>query len=93
VLVWRRSYDIPPPELDEDSVHYPGNDRRYKDVDKVCVCESLLLACIQILSALLLVCIVVNFAVAYAITYYILLDGTIIQEQSFGDTTLWMSMW
>eukprot|EP00953_Heterococcus_sp_UTEX-ZZ885_P024273 13285-Heterococcus_DN1.PRE.1 len=35
VLVWRRSYDIPPPELDEDSVHYPGNDRRYKDVDKL----------------------------------------------------------
>ena len=38
VLVWRRSYDIPPPELDESSVHYPGNDRRYKDVEKVCIC-------------------------------------------------------
>ncbi|KAG5185301.1 histidine phosphatase superfamily [Tribonema minus] len=34
VLVWRRSYDIPPPELDEASEHYPGNDPRYKDVEK-----------------------------------------------------------
>jgi len=34
VLVWRRSYDIPPPELDENSIHYPGNDERYKNVDK-----------------------------------------------------------
>jgi len=34
VLVWRRSYDIPPPDLDEDSVHYPGNDPRYKCVPK-----------------------------------------------------------
>jgi 2,3-bisphosphoglycerate-dependent phosphoglycerate mutase len=34
VLVWRRSYDIPPPDLDEDSEHYPGNDPRYANVDK-----------------------------------------------------------
>ncbi len=34
VLIWRRSYDIPPPELDEDSEHYPGNDAKYKDVAK-----------------------------------------------------------
>jgi 2,3-bisphosphoglycerate-dependent phosphoglycerate mutase len=34
VLIWRRSYDIPPPALDESSVHYPGNDPRYKDVPK-----------------------------------------------------------
>lgn len=34
VLVWRRSYDIPPPALDETSEHYPGNDARYKDVPK-----------------------------------------------------------
>ena len=33
VLIWRRSYDIPPPELeDKSSEHYPGNDKRYKDV-------------------------------------------------------------
>mmetsp|Transcript_842 Transcript_842/g.1455 ORF Transcript_842/g.1455 Transcript_842/m.1455 type:complete len:314 (-) Transcript_842:193-1134(-) len=43
VLVWRRSYDIPPPALEEDSEHYPGNDPRYKDVDKkdLPFCESL----------------------------------------------------
>jgi len=33
VDVWRRSYDIPPPELDESSDHWPGNDRRYADID------------------------------------------------------------
>jgi len=32
VLIWRRSFDIPPPELDEESEYYPGNDARYKDV-------------------------------------------------------------
>lgn len=34
VLIWRRSYDIPPPELEEDSEHYPGNDVRYNNVAK-----------------------------------------------------------
>lgn len=34
VLIWRRSYDIPPPALEESSIHYPGNDPRYKDVPK-----------------------------------------------------------
>ena len=34
VLIWRRSYDIPPPELDESNEHYPGNDPRYADIDK-----------------------------------------------------------
>ena len=29
-----RSYDTPPPEVDESSVHFPGNDPRYKDVPK-----------------------------------------------------------
>jgi len=29
VLTWRRSYDIPPPELDKSSEYYPGNDPRY----------------------------------------------------------------
>ncbi|CAM9543516.1 unnamed protein product [Discosporangium mesarthrocarpum] len=32
VLIWRRSYDIPPPELEKTSEHYPGNDRRYQDI-------------------------------------------------------------
>ncbi len=29
VLVWRRSYDVPPPELDLDDPRYPGHDPRY----------------------------------------------------------------
>lgn len=32
VLIWRRSYDIPPPELDESDERYLGNDPRYGDV-------------------------------------------------------------
>ncbi len=32
VLVWRRSYDTPPPELDKTDEQYPGNDSRYKDL-------------------------------------------------------------
>jgi 2,3-bisphosphoglycerate-dependent phosphoglycerate mutase len=34
VLIWRRSYDIPPPELDESSIYYPGNDKRYANIPK-----------------------------------------------------------
>ena len=34
VLIWRRSYDIPPPEVDESSEHFPGNDPRYAGVPK-----------------------------------------------------------
>ena len=29
VLVWRRSYDVPPPDLDKSSEYYPGNDPKY----------------------------------------------------------------
>ncbi len=29
VLVWRRSYDTPPPVLEQSSQYWPGNDRRY----------------------------------------------------------------
>jgi 2,3-bisphosphoglycerate-dependent phosphoglycerate mutase len=35
VMVWRRSYAIPPPALDETSEYYPGNDPKYADVPKV----------------------------------------------------------
>jgi 2,3-bisphosphoglycerate-dependent phosphoglycerate mutase len=34
VQIWRRSYDIPPPALDESSEYYGGNYRRYADVPK-----------------------------------------------------------
>src|SRR3989339_2269740 len=32
VLVWRRSYDIPPPALEKKDDRYPGHDRRYADL-------------------------------------------------------------
>jgi 2,3-bisphosphoglycerate-dependent phosphoglycerate mutase len=31
VLIWRRSYDIPPPVVDTTSEHHPANDPRYAD--------------------------------------------------------------
>jgi 2,3-bisphosphoglycerate-dependent phosphoglycerate mutase len=34
VLLWRRSYDIRPPELDKNDPMYPGNDPRYHDLDE-----------------------------------------------------------
>jgi 2,3-bisphosphoglycerate-dependent phosphoglycerate mutase len=33
VLVWRRSYDIPPPALDKSDKRWPGHDRRYAGLD------------------------------------------------------------
>lgn len=33
VLVWRRSYDTPPPALEHTDERFPGNDRRYADLD------------------------------------------------------------
>ena len=33
VLIWRRSYDIPPPPLKTTDPRYPGTDVRYKDLD------------------------------------------------------------
>ena len=33
VLVWRRSYDIPPPPMSVDDEQYAGNDRRYAGLD------------------------------------------------------------
>ena len=32
VLVWRRSYDTPPPILEGDDERYPGSDPRYRDL-------------------------------------------------------------
>lgn len=34
VLVWRRSYDVPPPPCEESSEHYPGNNPMYANVPK-----------------------------------------------------------
>jgi 2,3-bisphosphoglycerate-dependent phosphoglycerate mutase len=33
VLIWRRSYDTPPPPCDESSPHYPGNDPKYANAE------------------------------------------------------------
>jgi len=33
VLVWRRSYDVPPPTVDPSSEHHPSSDKRYKGFD------------------------------------------------------------
>ena len=35
--MWRRSYDIPPPDLDKASEHYPGNDPKYAMLDEACL--------------------------------------------------------
>lgn len=32
VHLWRRSYDVPPPPLEETDERYPGKDARYKDL-------------------------------------------------------------
>ncbi len=34
VLLWRRSYDVPPPALTEEDDRYPGKDPRYADLKK-----------------------------------------------------------
>ncbi|MHA1227645.1 MAG: 2,3-diphosphoglycerate-dependent phosphoglycerate mutase [Candidatus Hodarchaeales archaeon] len=34
VLIWRRSYDIPPPALTKEDPRYPGKDPRYSGLDE-----------------------------------------------------------
>jgi len=34
VLIWRRSFDIPPPALTKDDPRYPGNDPRYSSLSE-----------------------------------------------------------
>ncbi|MFH1914227.1 MAG: 2,3-diphosphoglycerate-dependent phosphoglycerate mutase [Pseudomonadota bacterium] len=43
VFVWRRSFDTPPPPLDQDDERHPGRDRRYASLapGEVPRCESL----------------------------------------------------
>jgi 2,3-bisphosphoglycerate-dependent phosphoglycerate mutase len=43
VLIWRRSYDVPPPSLTTDDERYPGKDRRYAELtpNELPVTESL----------------------------------------------------
>jgi 2,3-bisphosphoglycerate-dependent phosphoglycerate mutase len=32
VLIWRRSYDIPPPALEKSDARYPGHEAKYKNI-------------------------------------------------------------
>ena len=41
VHIWRRSYDIPPPPLDDDDERHPSHDPRYKGIDNLPGAESL----------------------------------------------------
>jgi 2,3-bisphosphoglycerate-dependent phosphoglycerate mutase len=41
VHIWRRSYDIPPPELDADDDRHPAHDPRYRGIDGLPATESL----------------------------------------------------
>ena len=34
VMIWRRSYDIPPPELNKTDPRYPGHELRYMNLDE-----------------------------------------------------------
>ncbi|MGD9139943.1 MAG: 2,3-diphosphoglycerate-dependent phosphoglycerate mutase [bacterium] len=34
VMLWRRSYDVPPPALERSDPRYPGNDPLYEDMDE-----------------------------------------------------------
>ncbi|MES0490573.1 MAG: 2,3-diphosphoglycerate-dependent phosphoglycerate mutase [Leptospirales bacterium] len=34
VFIWRRSFDTPPPLLEESDERHPANDQRYKEIDK-----------------------------------------------------------
>lgn len=40
VHIWRRSYDTPPPALEEDDPRHPGKDPRYADLDPKDVPET-----------------------------------------------------
>ena len=41
VHIWRRSYDIPPPELEIDDERHPSHDARYAGIDSLPATESL----------------------------------------------------
>ena len=43
VHIWRRSYDIPPPELEADDARHPSHDPRYEGIANLPATESLAL--------------------------------------------------
>jgi len=40
VLIWRRSYDIRPPALEKSDERFPGNDRRYRELQTECLKDT-----------------------------------------------------
>merc|ERR1711998_33398 len=40
VKIWRRSFDVPPPDVDTESEYYPGNDPKYAKVDPALLPKS-----------------------------------------------------
>ena len=48
VHLWRRSYDIKPPELEVDDERHPINDERYKNIDGLPASESLATTLIRV---------------------------------------------
>jgi len=49
VHIWRRSYDIPPPDISPDDERHPGNDPRYAGIDELPGTESLALTLERVL--------------------------------------------
>ena len=49
VHIWRRSYDIPPPELDTDDERHPSHDPRYAGIANLPATESLALTLDRVL--------------------------------------------
>ena len=51
VHIWRRSFDVAPPQVEKDSPMYPGNEARYKDIpaDEIPTGESLKLTIDRVL--------------------------------------------
>lgn len=43
VLIWRRSFDLPPPEIEKENEYYTGNEKKYKDLkpEEIPTTESL----------------------------------------------------
>jgi 2,3-bisphosphoglycerate-dependent phosphoglycerate mutase len=39
-MIWRRSYDVPPPALDRSDERFPGHDRRYAELEPMKSCPS-----------------------------------------------------
>jgi len=49
VHIWRRSYDIPPPELENDDDRHPSHDARYAGIDGLPATESLATTLVRVL--------------------------------------------